>query len=67
MLEFPLRHVHFSHLLPIFDHTAVEFLSASKKMTYSLTGFETLFSFILYKKCSTLAKVGALWSGVQYF
>ncbi|MFE4810722.1 GerAB/ArcD/ProY family transporter [Peribacillus simplex] len=50
MLEFPLRHVHFSHLFPILDHTAVEFLSASKKMTYSLTGFETLFFFYPFIK-----------------
>ncbi|PJN88575.1 GerAB/ArcD/ProY family transporter [Bacillus sp. mrc49] len=50
MLGFPLRHMQISHLFPIFDHSAAELLSASKTMTYSLTGFETIFFFYTFIK-----------------
>ncbi|WP_285768480.1 GerAB/ArcD/ProY family transporter [Peribacillus sp. SI8-4] len=50
MLGFPLRHMQASHLFPIFDHSVAELLTATKTMSYSLTGFETIFFFYTFIK-----------------
>ncbi|KAB7706984.1 GerAB/ArcD/ProY family transporter [Bacillus aerolatus] len=49
-LWFPLQDAQFSHLFPVFDHSAAEILSASKKMTLYFSGFETIFFFYPFIK-----------------
>ncbi|WP_137790462.1 GerAB/ArcD/ProY family transporter [Bacillus sp. E(2018)] len=50
LLVYPLEFTHFSNLLPVFDESMKDYLSATKNMMLSYLGFETLLVFYPFIK-----------------
>jgi spore germination protein AB len=49
-LFFPLKYADLGNLLPVFDHSIMELVNATKGMTLSMMGFEVLFVFYPFIK-----------------
>ncbi|MGA4720789.1 GerAB/ArcD/ProY family transporter [Fictibacillus nanhaiensis] len=50
LLVYPLEFTHFSNLLPVFDESIKDYMSATKNMMLSYLGFETLLVFYPFIK-----------------
>lgn len=66
-----IPHADFTNLLPIFDHSVKELLLASRDMTFTLLGFETLLFFYPFiqnpEKSKKWAHFGALFTTILCF